>query len=228
MQFIDRYQAGKKLAQALRRFKDIKGVIVLALPRGGVVLGAEVARLLRAPLDLVLVRKIGHPYNPEYAIGSVADGQEPILNPDEISEFNKGLISQKIETARLEIERKKDLYFEEGHVAPNLKDKIVLVVDDGIATGYTMKAAVSAVSAQRPKQIVIATPVASVSATELLKPADAQIVILDKPQNFLGAVGAHYLNFKEVDDNEVRTLLAEVNYDLHSTSSPAKQPAKIS
>ena len=228
MQFIDRYQAGKKLAQALRRFKDIKGVIVLALPRGGVVLGAEVARLLRAPLDLVLVRKIGHPYNPEYAIGSVADGQEPILNPDEISEFNKGLISQKIETARLEIERKKDLYFEEGHVAPNLKDKIVLVVDDGIATGYTMKAAVNAVSAQRPKQIVIATPVASVSATELLKPADAQIVILDKPQNFLGAVGAHYLNFKEVDDNEVRTLLAEVNYDLHSTSSPAKQPAKIS
>ena len=228
MQFIDRYQAGKKLAQALRRFKDIKGVIVLALPRGGVVLGAEVARLLRAPLDLVLVRKIGHPYNPEYAIGSVADGQEPILNPDEISEFNKGLISQKIETARLEIERKKDLYFEEGHVAPNLKDKIVLVVDDGIATGYTMKAAVNAVSAQRPKQIVIATPVASVSATELLKPADAQIVILDKPQNFLGAVGAHYLNFKEVDDNEVRSLLAEVNYDLHSTSSPAKQPAKIS
>ena len=228
MQFIDRYQAGKKLAQALRRFKDIKGVIVLALPRGGVVLGAEVARLLRAPLDLVLVRKIGHPYNPEYAIGSVADGQEPILNPDEISEFNKGLISQKIETARLEIERKKDLYFEEGHVAPNLKDMIVLVVDDGIATGYTMKAAVNAVSAQRPKQIVIATPVASVSATELLKPADAQIVILDKPQNFLGAVGAHYLNFKEVDDNEVRSLLAEVNYDLRSTPSPAKQPAKIS
>src|SRR3989344_2285843 len=228
MQFIDRYQAGKKLAQALRRFKDIKGVIVLALPRGGVVLGAEVARLLRAPLDLMLVRKIGHPYNPEYAIGSVADGLDPILNPDEVSEFNKGLISQKIETARLEIERKKDLYFEEGHVAPNLKDMIVLVVDDGIATGYTMKAAVNAVSAQRPKQIVIATPVASVSATELLKPADAQIVILDKPQNFLGAVGAHYLNFKEVDDNEVRSLLAEVNYDLRSTPSPAKQPAKIS
>lgn len=227
MIYRNREEAGQKLAKALRRFEG-EDVVVLALPRGGVALGAEVARALRAPLDVVFVRKIGHPDYPEYAIGAIVEGHEAVLNPREARFINKQWLDREIKAARQLLEHRKTLYYGPSYQPHPIKGKTVILIDDGIATGYTMAAAVDAVSDGKPKRIIIAAPVASADSLDSIEPLADEIVVLDNPKNFMGAIGPHYSDFKQVDDEEVKTLLKEVDYDLHRTIPEDKHFATVS
>lgn len=206
--FKDRIDAGRKLAKALLYLKS-KTTVVLALPRGGVVLGAEVARELRAPLGLILVRKIGHPASSEYAIGAIAEGEDPIYNESEFVTINKGWLETAEILARELIEDRRELYFEAGINQPQLAGKTVIIVDDGMATGLTMKAAVLAIKDKHPAQIIVAVPVAPQDSVDMIGSITDEVIVLDDTKNFMGAIGAHYERFGQVDDIQVRTILAK-------------------
>jgi predicted phosphoribosyltransferase len=213
MGYENRRAAGKQLAEALSQYSG-GDTVVLALPRGGVVLGAEVARRLKVPLGVVLVRKIGHPSDEEYAIGAISEKGDPVYNKFEISGVDEGWLRHEEASARELIERRRKMYYGGDLIPPSISGKLVVVVDDGMATGLTMRAAIQSVNNQRPKQIIVAVPVASVESIEALKGLADQLIILDKPEGFMGAVGAHYQEFKQVNDEEVRRLLQEVNHDI--------------
>src|SRR5579885_3365315 len=191
MQFRDRADAGERLAQVLRAFKG-KDTVVLALPRGGVVLGAIVAEKLRAPLGTVLVRKISHPYSPEYAIGAVVDDREPVLNRDEALTVSETWLQNNIEEAQALNRRRAATYLQDKFQVPAINGKIVIIIDDGMATGLTMQAAAFAVRAERPKRIIVAVPVASLESVGVLEPLVDDLVILENPEEFMGAIGLHY------------------------------------
>jgi putative phosphoribosyl transferase len=219
MIYFNRQAAGKQLAKALAQYKG-SDTVVLALPRGGVVLASEVARELHAPLGLVLVRKLGHPSYAEYAIGAVAENDTPIYNSQEIAAIDDVWLKRAESSARHLIEQRRKLYYGEHFIPPDTTGKLVILVDDGIATGLTMRAAVQAVTKNRPKQLIVAVPVASQESVNDLEGLVDKVVVLDDPRGFLGAVGAHYREFKQVNNDEVRALLKEVNHDLqHSASS---------
>lgn len=218
MSYIDRQDAGKRLAQVLRHFKG-DNVVVLALPRGGIVLGAEVAKELQAPLGLVLVRKIGHPSYSEYAIGAVAEGEKPVYNENEVAGIDKGWLKEAEASAKKLIEHRRGLYYGEDLVPPEVSGKTVILVDDGIATGLTMEAAVRAMQNKHPKRIVVAVPVAAQESVDTLENIADEVVVLDKPESFLGAVGSHYLEFDQVNDEEVLTFLREVNDHVYETTT---------
>ncbi len=179
----------------------------MALPRGGVVLAAEVAKSLQAPLGLVLVRKIGHPSYAEYAIGAIAENNVAVYNKQEINTIDKTWLKSAEATARELINQRRKIYYGQDATTPAVGNKDVIIVDDGIATGLTMEAAVRSVRNKHPKQIIIAVPVASTESVERLQGLADQMIVLDKPEDFLGAVGSHYQEFDQVDDQEVRTLL---------------------
>lgn len=204
MMFTDRQQAGKLLAQALGRFKN--DVVVLALPRGGVALGAVVARALHAPLDVVLVRKIGHPAYPEYAIGAVVLGQEPVFADKEVASLDKTWLKRAVADEQQENQRRREFYYDDGSAPAKLKNKTAIIVDDGIATGLTMEAAIRAVKTQSPKRVVVAVPVAPSDSLAMLQKL-AEVVVLDHPENFMGAVGSHYYSFPQVENDEVKSML---------------------
>lgn len=206
--FIDRNEAGKKLAERLARYKGTDAV-VLALPRGGVVIGAEVARALALPLDIVSIRKIGHPFTPEYAIGVVDEHGATILNEWETKEMNQEWLSHEIEKQKEEAQRRSTTY--RGARTPiDLAGKIALIVDDGIATGLTMQLAVRVVKKSNAGKIVVAIPVAPPDSIELLKNEGAdEVVVLEDPKEYLGAVGIHYVQFPQVEDAMVIKLLSE-------------------
>jgi len=213
MYFVSRQDAGQQLGRALRHFgRD--DVVILALPRGGVVIGAEVARTLLVPLGLVLVRKIGHPNNPEYAIGAIAEDQPAVYDEREAGGVSQDWLKRAETDARKLIEDRRKLYYSDDFTPPKLKGKVVILADDGIATGLTVEAAVRAISQQQPKKIVVAVPVAPSDSVGTLKSLVDEVIVLDKPKNFLGAVGAHYQRFEQVDDKEVKALLREVQDDL--------------
>jgi len=218
MSYINREDAGRRLAQVLRHFKG-KDTVVLALPRGGIVLGAEVSKELKAPLGLVLVRKIGHPSYSEYAIGAVAEGEKPVYNENEVATIDEEWLKEAEASARKLIEHRHELYYGENLTPPEVEDKVVILVDDGIATGLTMESAVRAVRNKKAKRIIVAVPVASRESVDTLDSMADEVVVLDEPEDFLGAVGAHYQEFEQVDDEEVRTLLREVNNHVHQTAS---------
>jgi putative phosphoribosyl transferase len=206
--FADRSEAGRGLAQRLLRFKDERPV-VLALPRGGVPVGFEVARALDAPLDLVLVRKIGAPFQPELAVGAVVDGGRPetVLNEEMIREFqiSEDYIAQESARQFQEIERRRELCFT-GRARAPVEGRTAIVVDDGIATGATMEAALHATRRANPKRLVLATPVAPPDTIERLRPQVDEVVCLATPRLF-GAIGAFYEDFRQVNDEEVVDLL---------------------
>ena len=222
MRYYDRQDAGQRLARRLKRFEN-NDIVVLALPRGGIVLGVEVARVLGAPLGLVLVRKIGHPAYSEYAIGAVAEEEAPIYNEDELLGIDKAWLKSAVASARQLIEHRHELYYEDGFVPPNVEGKTVILVDDGIATGLTMKAAVRAVQNKQAKRVIVAVPVASQESVGTLETIADEVIVLDDPRKFLGAVGAHYQQFEQVDDEEVRTLLWGIqNHVLETTAKPIR------
>jgi len=210
MLFADRTEAGQLLAKRLLHLKD-QHPVVLALPRGGVVVGYEIARALAAPLDLVLVRKIGAPGQPELAVGAVADGEQPelVTDPDVLSWLAVG--SDYIEATKrqelAEIERRRKLYYGE-RLPVEIRGRAAIVVDDGIATGATMLAALRAVRRRQPARVVMAVPVAPESSLERLRGEADEVVCLDTPTEFM-AVGQFYDRFSQLRDTEVIQLLAE-------------------
>jgi predicted phosphoribosyltransferase len=202
--FLDRIDAGKKLAQALLIYKG-QSLVVYALPRGGVVLGVEVARVLEAPLDLIVVRKIGHPLQPEYAIGAVAEDGYVVTNPDEVAHLDK-LWLDRATAAELQEAQRRRRVFLQGRVPVEVKDKIAIIVDDGLATGLSMSAAIHEIRGRGPQKLVVAVPVAAAETVEKLKPDIDDLVVLYIPEWF-GAVGAFYQRFDQVSDEEVVALM---------------------
>ena len=217
MMFEDRIDAGRRLAGALLHLKDTRPV-VLALPRGGVPVAAEIARALSAPLDLVLVRKIGAPFQPELAIGAIAEAgageaaaPELVTDPDLIRQLGvpEDYVEETRQEALVEIARRQDLY-RGGRTPPDLAGRTVILVDDGIASGATMRAALRAVRRRKPGRLVLAVPVAPRdSLNELGKEAD-EILCLSVPRDFY-AVGQFYRDFRQTGDSEVTALLDSAN-----------------
>ena len=203
--FEDRADAGRKLAEALREYAG-KEAVVLALPRGGVVTGYEVGKALGLPLDIVSIRKIGYPGNPEYAIGAVDEKGTVILSEEVTASIDQAWLRAEIERQKSEAKRRSLVY--RGERKPtDIAGKIAIIVDDGIATGLTMRLAVRVVKAQKPQAIIVAVPVAPPESIRMLKDEGANVVVLEPPENFLGAVGAHYMRFEQVEDAEVIKLL---------------------
>lgn len=209
MPFADRTDAGRKLAQALAAYKD-QHVVVLALPRGGVPVAAEVAEALHAPLDLVLVRKIGVPMQPELAMGAVVDGATPLIvrNEEVIqlagieeAEF-KMVCSRELD----EIERRRQRYLG-GRARIEVAGRTAIVVDDGIATGATTRAALRATRARKPKKLVLAVPVAPTDSLPAMKAEADEVICLEDYESF-GAIGYYYSDFRQTSDQEVIDTLA--------------------
>lgn len=206
--FSDRVDAGKRLASALKNFAGKKG-IVLAIPRGGVVVGFEIARALRLPLDVIIPHKLGAPGNPELAIGAVAEDGTMILDDNLIAYIGVSgdYIRAEAEQQKGEIQRRLKLYRQDAPY-PNLKGLDVIVVDDGIATGSTMKAALASVRNRGAATVIVAVPVGPPSTiTELKKQAD-RVVCLHTPEYFQ-AIGQFYTDFSQTTDEEVIQLLKE-------------------
>ena len=189
----------------LKQYEGLDAVIY-ALPRGGVVIGAEIARNLNLPLDLVLVRKIGHPYNPEFAIGAVSESGQivgDVLIPDRV---DPEWLSQELERLKKEIARRRQLYHK-GRPSIPAKNKIAIIVDDGIATGSTMLAAIKEIETQSPKKIVVAVPVSPPDIADVIRRGANEVIILLNPDQFAGSVGAYYINFDQVTDEEVVKIM---------------------
>jgi putative phosphoribosyl transferase len=220
--FEDRRDAGRQLAAALSRYRQSRPV-VLALPRGGVPVGFEVAKALAAPLDVLLVRKIGAPGHEELGLGAVVDGQDPqlVLNHDVIRAVGPppGYIEAERRRQLAEIERRRRQYV--GDRPPTLMEgQTVIVVDDGIATGATVKAALRGVSQHRPARLVLAVPVAPADSLDELAAEGDDIVCLATPEPFF-AVGPHYRDFTQTEDEEVIRLLDETRQWNAALTNPA-------
>ncbi len=207
--FKDRYDAGRRLADALKSYAGRKDVVVLALPRGGVPVGYEVARALGVELDVLIVRKLGVPSQPELAMGAIASGGALYINEEVVSLAGVSPRDIKIvlEKERHELARRESLY--RGlHHAVQIEGQTVIIVDDGIATGSSMHAAIMALRSNKPARIIVAVPVCPVDTAERFKTlADAVVSVLT-PIHF-GAVGQFYEWFDQTSDEEVRTLLTE-------------------
>lgn len=205
--FKNRQEAGKKLAQALTKYRKARETIVLALPRGGVVVGYEVARALELPLDIVVPRKIGAPVNPEYAIGAITETGEAIFNEQEVKHVDPAWLKRIMEEEQKEAQRRLAVYHG-GAQGPALQGKTVILVDDGIATGYTMRAAVASVKARHPKRIVVAAPNGAPDSIAQSKKEVDEVVALEIPDIYF-AVGAQYEEFAQTSDEEVIDLLVK-------------------
>lgn len=208
MPFRDRSDAGRRLADALEQYRRSQPV-VLALPRGGVPVAAEVASALNAPLDLILVRKIGVPMQPELAMGAVVDGGSPLIVRNEdiirlagIEEFEfKSVCDQEL----AEIERRRQLYLG-GRDRVDIAERTAIVVDDGIATGATTRVALRAARMRNPKRLVLAVPVAPTESLASMRNEADDVVCLEDYSSF-GAIGSYYSDFRQVSDREVIALL---------------------
>ncbi|OGG59771.1 hypothetical protein A2765_04250 [Candidatus Kaiserbacteria bacterium RIFCSPHIGHO2_01_FULL_56_24] len=204
--FTDRIDAGRRLAQELEDFRGAD-TLVLALPRGGVVLGYEVAQSLGAPLDIVVTRKIGHPLHPEYAIGVVDEKGKRLLNEAEAAGLDPQWLDAETEKQRNEAARR-IIAYRGGRAPARIAAKTVILVDDGIATGLTMRLAARIVREGNPARIIVAVPVASAeSLRDLESEGVDDIIVLEPPETFGGAVGRHYMHFEQVDDREVIRIL---------------------
>jgi predicted phosphoribosyltransferase len=206
--YRDRRHAGRQLAERLRGYRGRPDVLVLALPRGGVPVGFEVARALEAPLDVLIVRKLGLPGQEELAMGAIASGGVRILNPDVVGPLRipGELIDRVTAREQAELERRERLFRGE-HPGIDPAGRTVILVDDGLATGSTMKAAIAALRQRRPAGIVVAVPVAPASTCrEMAAIADHAVCVL-QPETF-GGVGQWYRDFRQTSDEEVRALLA--------------------
>lgn len=206
-QFIDRYDAGRQLAKSLKNYAGHSNVLVLGLPRGGVPVAYEVARALGAPLDTIIVRKLGVPGHQELAMGAIASGGIRVLNNEVIHSLGitDKMIDRVTAVEQRELERREYVY-REGRKPFDVKGRIVLLIDDGIATGATIRAAAMALRTCGPAKIVVAAPIASAIAVGQLKHEVDEVVLLMMPKSFC-SIGEWYEDFSETSDNEVRDLL---------------------
>ncbi|MBU6323290.1 phosphoribosyl transferase [Patescibacteria group bacterium] len=203
MRFSDRRDAGVRLAKALARY-DSEDAVVYALPRGGVVVADEVAAQLELPLSLIIPRKIGHPENEEYAVCAVTEDGELVCNEEESSRLDPKWLSAARRRAQAEARRRRAAY---GGARIPATGKIAILVDDGVATGLTMRAAIRALRRELPNEVIVAAPVAPHEVVEYLKAEADDVVVLDDSEPFLGAVGAYYDSFPQVSDGEVVEIM---------------------
>ncbi|RIK79481.1 MAG: phosphoribosyl transferase [Planctomycetota bacterium] len=207
MGFHDRSDAGRRLAELLARFRHDASTLVLALPRGGVPVGYEIARAIGAPLDIILVRKLGYPLQPELAMGAIASGGVIVLHEDAVEslDISRETIERAAQRELRELERQ-EAVFRGRRPPPDIAGRTVILVDDGLATGSTMRAAVQAVRQQRPRRLIVAVPVGAASTcAEFAREVD-EVVCLHRPADFR-AVGLWYDDFTPTSDETVTRLL---------------------
>ena len=204
--FKNREDAGQQLAQRLKKYKDQPYTLVVGLARGGVVVAAEIAKALKIPLNVVVPRKVGAPHNPELGLGAVTGTGEAYLNESLIRELgvSKAYLKQEIERERAKAEERQTLYAQYAP-KPNFHHQAVILVDDGIATGGTMLAAVQAVQKQKPARLIVATPVCAPSIMKALQKLVDEVVCVEMMD--LGSVSMSYESFPQVEDKEVIALL---------------------
>lgn len=210
--YRNRQEAGKVLAQALKAFANRQDVIVFGLPRGGVPVAYEIAEALHVPLDIFIVRKLGVPGHSELAMGAIATGDVEVFNDDIIRDLNisKEAIQFVIAKEQQELKRREIAY--RGNIAfPSIKDKTIILVDDGIATGATIRAAIKALRHLNPASIIVAVPVADKRMCDKLEPLVNKLVCPMRPQDF-HAVGVWYDDFSQTEDEEVYMLLKEARH----------------
>lgn len=205
--FEDRKEAGELLADELYEYEDNKDVIILAIPRGGVELGVPIAKALNAPLDIIVTRKIGAPDNEEFAIGALSEMGDIFLNEDVIGSYSEEDVRKVIKQETKEAKERVKKY--RGHSLPSLKGKIVLLVDDGLATGSTMLVAARAVKLQNPKKLIVAVPVAPPDAVKKIEEIADEVIALEVTPFFF-AVGQFYKNFTQTTDEDVAGLMKEL------------------
>ena len=214
--FKDRHEAGAKLAEKINELKDMKSLLVLALPRGGVCVGHEVARRLRAPLDVFITRKLGFPGQPELAVGAISETGHVVLNQKLAGEVPKTLLEREVEGQKQEISRRVAQY-RGGKRLHRIAGKTILLVDDGLATGATAKVAVESLRREGPQQLIVAVPVAPEStALEFEELVDKFVCLRRDP--LFHAVGAYYLNFDQVTDEEVAEQLKQASQELEKST----------
>lgn len=203
--FKDRIDAGLQLADKLEGYRN-EDIVVLAIPRGGLPLGSIIAKSLMAPLDVALSKKIGHPYNKEYAIGAVS--MEHLILSD-AAEVEKGYIEKETAKIRAKLKKRHDQYYK-NRIPESLKDKVVIIVDDGIATGNTILVTAELIHDQKPKKTIVAIPVAPKTSIPKLEasPYIDEVICIFAPYNF-HAVGQFYQNFRQVSDEEAISILEE-------------------
>ncbi|WP_406165709.1 phosphoribosyltransferase [Streptomyces sp. NBC_00996] len=210
MQFHDREQAGRELGEHLRILQE-KGTlpdpVVLALPRGGVAVAREVARALEAPLDVLVVRKIGAPFQEEYGIGAVAGDDPPLYDKRALDRLglSEESLAEVVERERAELRRREERY-RQGRPAPQLRGRTVILVDDGLATGSTARAALRAVRREAPERVILAVPVASPRGADSMREEADEVVCLYRPGSFM-AVGEWYEDFAQLTDDDVLDAL---------------------
>jgi putative phosphoribosyl transferase len=224
--FQDRFEAGKELAAQLSAYAHQSDVIVLGLPRGGVHVAFEVSKMLKAPLDVLVVRKLGAPGHAELAIGAIASGGSRVFN----TELIESLGIPEVEVLRVEarecaeLERRVRAY-RGDRAFPDLTNRVVILVDDGLATGATMRAAIQTVKTQQPKRLIVAVPVAPRDTLGKLLFEVNQVVCLESPEHFY-AVAMWYEHFEQVSDDEVRTALkqAQQHVGIHTKHAQNNLP----
>lgn len=209
MRFIDRTEAGQLLSERLKQYRD-KNVIVYALPRGGVVTAVEIARYLHSPLDLIIARKISHPDSPEYAIAAAAENGHIVGTRSELKSVDEKWLEEEIKKERQEIARRRKKYLR-GREILSPEEKIAILVDDGVATGLTLRVGILELKHHTPQKLIVAVPVVPKSTAKILRTEADELVALEIPPDntFLGAVGAYYDNFDQVEDKEVIAILKE-------------------
>lgn len=215
--YTNREEAGKLLANKLTNYKDNKEVVIVAIPRGGVPVGYEISNKLNVPLEIVLSKKIGHPFNKEYAIGAVTI-ENSILS-DAADEVSPVYIYDETEQMRALLKQRHQLYYGDKKPLP-LKDKIVILVDDGIATGNTIISCIQLIQLQKPSKMIVALPVAPNSSLRKIREMTQvnEVICLSAPVNFQ-SVGQFYEEFDQVNDNEVVALLKKANEDFNFKNS---------
>jgi putative phosphoribosyl transferase len=213
MAFANRAQAGEYLARSLQAYANRPDVTLLGLPRGGVPVAYEVARKLNVPMDIMLVRKLGVPGQEELAFGAVAAGGVRVLNEDivDMLDIPDDIIDTIATREQAELERREEAY-REGRTPASVNDRTVILIDDGLATGSTMRAAVQALRAQHPRRIVVAAPVGSAETCMRLEEVADEVVCAHTPEPFF-SVGAWYEDFSQTSDDEVRTLLNQAAHE---------------
>jgi predicted phosphoribosyltransferase len=226
MLFRDRQDAGRQLAAVLESYAGRSDTLVLGLPRGGVPVAHEVARALRAPLDVFLVRKLGVPGHEELAMGAIATGGVRVLNEEVLTalDISDDVIDAVAAEQQRELERRERAY-RDGRPLPTIRGRVVILIDDGLATGATMRAAVAALRKQHPAAVVVAVPVASPQVCEEFQPLVDDIVCAHTPEPF-HAVGLWYRDFSQTTDEEVHDLLAAAAQEEDASSPNASMSGR--